>query len=431
MARSGLSVFVPSKDAKYAVYGISHSGSDWQEYKVMELATQDDARRHDRVGQGVGRGLARRRLLLQPVSCAAAGSGEGVDQREPPGVLPPDRHVTVATIGWSTRTPPIRSGFTRSRRPRTNASRSSPSPSAARARTATRSTCAISRRARGTSRRSSRPSPTIRSASSTTSATRCSCRRIAARRTGASCSSIPPARRKPTGRMSCPNAPSRFRAPARPAASCSRPTSKDVTTRAYVHATGRHVRERSGAAGAWRGGRLRRLARRHVRVLHVQLAQRAADHLQVRHRDPHERRLPAVERAGLRPGGVRHDAGVLHEQGRHARADVPGPPQGPAARRQQPDAALRLRRLQRRALADLQRGPPGDSRARGRLCVGEPARRRRVRRVVAPAGHEAAQAERLRRLHRRGRVAHRQQATRRRRGWRFRADRTAGCSSAR
>ena len=35
-----LSVFAPSKDAKYAVYGISRSGSDWQEFKVMELATK-------------------------------------------------------------------------------------------------------------------------------------------------------------------------------------------------------------------------------------------------------------------------------------------------------------------------------------------------------------------------------------------------------
>jgi prolyl oligopeptidase len=35
-----LGVFSPSKDAKYAVYGISRSGSDWQEYKVMELATR-------------------------------------------------------------------------------------------------------------------------------------------------------------------------------------------------------------------------------------------------------------------------------------------------------------------------------------------------------------------------------------------------------
>jgi prolyl oligopeptidase len=35
-----LTTFAPSKDAKYAVYGISRSGSDWQEYKVMELATK-------------------------------------------------------------------------------------------------------------------------------------------------------------------------------------------------------------------------------------------------------------------------------------------------------------------------------------------------------------------------------------------------------
>jgi prolyl oligopeptidase len=35
-----LTVFAPSKDAKYAVYGISRSGSDWQEFKVIELATK-------------------------------------------------------------------------------------------------------------------------------------------------------------------------------------------------------------------------------------------------------------------------------------------------------------------------------------------------------------------------------------------------------
>src|SRR5262245_11797872 len=35
-----LGTFAPSKDAKYAVYGISKSGSDWQEFKVMELATK-------------------------------------------------------------------------------------------------------------------------------------------------------------------------------------------------------------------------------------------------------------------------------------------------------------------------------------------------------------------------------------------------------
>jgi prolyl oligopeptidase len=35
-----LSAFAPSRNAKYAVYGISQSGSDWQEYKVIELATK-------------------------------------------------------------------------------------------------------------------------------------------------------------------------------------------------------------------------------------------------------------------------------------------------------------------------------------------------------------------------------------------------------
>ena len=35
-----LSIFRPSKDAKYAVYGVSKSGSDWQEFHVMDLATK-------------------------------------------------------------------------------------------------------------------------------------------------------------------------------------------------------------------------------------------------------------------------------------------------------------------------------------------------------------------------------------------------------
>jgi prolyl oligopeptidase len=35
-----LSAFAPSKDAAYAVYGTSRSGSDWQQYKVLELATK-------------------------------------------------------------------------------------------------------------------------------------------------------------------------------------------------------------------------------------------------------------------------------------------------------------------------------------------------------------------------------------------------------
>ncbi len=37
---SRLAAFVPSRDAKHAVYGISRSGSDWQELHVMDLATK-------------------------------------------------------------------------------------------------------------------------------------------------------------------------------------------------------------------------------------------------------------------------------------------------------------------------------------------------------------------------------------------------------
>ena len=37
---SQLTVFATSKDAKYAIYGMSRSGSDWQDYKVIELATK-------------------------------------------------------------------------------------------------------------------------------------------------------------------------------------------------------------------------------------------------------------------------------------------------------------------------------------------------------------------------------------------------------
>jgi prolyl oligopeptidase len=35
-----LTTFAPSKDARYAVYGISRSGSDWQQYRVIELVSK-------------------------------------------------------------------------------------------------------------------------------------------------------------------------------------------------------------------------------------------------------------------------------------------------------------------------------------------------------------------------------------------------------
>ncbi len=101
---------------------------------------------HGRLGEGVERRVARRRLLLQPLSRAARRAREGVDQREPPGVLPQARHGAGAGHARLRGSREPRSASTCSIRPRTSASRSSRSPSAAKARTATRCSCAISRR---------------------------------------------------------------------------------------------------------------------------------------------------------------------------------------------------------------------------------------------------------------------------------------------
>ncbi len=74
-----LTVFAPSRDAEYAVYGISRSGSDWQDYKVMELSTKKTL--PDTVEWVKVSGVAwhGRRVLLQPLSRAGQGTGKGVD----------------------------------------------------------------------------------------------------------------------------------------------------------------------------------------------------------------------------------------------------------------------------------------------------------------------------------------------------------------
>ena len=133
--------------------------------------------------------------------------------------------------------------------------------------------------------------------------------------------------------------------------------------------------------------------------------------------------------ARLRPRRLRDHPGLLREQGRDAGPDVPQSQEGDQARRQGPDAPVRLRRVQHPADPSLQRQQPGLDGDGGHLRRAQPPGRRRVRRGVAQGGHEAEEAERLRRLHRRGRVARSRTGTRRHPGWRSRAAPTAACSS--
>ena len=124
------------------------------------------------------------------------------------------------------------------------------------------------------------------------------------------------------------------------------------------------------------------------------------------------RRRPASgsSRRADRPERVRGRAGPLHLARRHAVSVVPGAQaRRPRSRRQPPDAALRLRRFQRQHPAALGAAGGAVPGARRRLRGRDPARRRRVRRIVAPGRHARAQAERLRRFHRGGGMADRRE----------------------
>ena len=303
----------PSKDAKYAVYGISPSGSDWQEYHVMELATKKTLADTLAVGQGLRRRVAGRRVLLQPLSGAGQAKAKAGDQREPSGVLPQGRHAAVAGRAGLRTIPPTRSASTSSTRPTTSGSRSCRSRSAARARTATRCSSAISRAGDKDFKPVSPTSATTASTWSTTSATSCWWR---------------PTRQAPNGRVVLvdPQAAGGGELEGRAAASgpsrCEGVNTaggklfatylKDVTTRAYVHALDGRLENEIALPGPRHGGRLRRRARQHLRVLHVQFAERAADDLPLRHRDEEDQRVPPAEGPRLRPGGVRDQAGLLH-----------------------------------------------------------------------------------------------------------------------
>ncbi len=142
------------------------------------------------------------------------------------------------------------------------------------------------------------------------------------RRTGASCWSIRSSRTRRTGRPILPEKPEPLQGvDAPPAASCSRRISRTSRRAPTSTASTASSRTRSrcrawASAGGFGGNR-----RRHVRVLHLQLAQRAADDLPLRHRDAEEHASSAQPKVpGYDPDAVRDEAGLLHEQGRHARS---------------------------------------------------------------------------------------------------------------
>ena len=318
----------------------------------MELATKKTLADTIEWVKVSGVAWQRRRLLLQPLSRAGEGQGEGVDQREPPGLLPQAsaRRSRRTTLVYEDPANPQR--FHTRRDDRGRAVRDPRrSRSAARARTATRSSCA-------TCRSGEREfTPVIPTIGDDTLRRRRQRRRQAARRdqpqarrTGASCWSIRRSRREANWKTVLPERPEPLESVEHGRRQAVRDLPEGRRRRAPTStASTASSRTRSRCPGLGTRRRLRRPARRHVRVLHVQLAQRAADDLPLRHRDAARARVfRAAEGAGLRPDALRDEAGLLHEQGRHEGADVPRPQEGPEARRQQPDAALRLRRLQHR-----------------------------------------------------------------------------------
>ena len=167
---------------------------------------------------------------------------------------------------------------------------------------------------------------------------------------------------------------------------------KDVTSRAYVHGLdGTLENEIEMPASARR--RLRRQHGRHVALLHVHVVHLPDDRSSAttsrrgRARCSARRRFPVSTPTSTRPS----------RSSSRARTDAKVPmflvhKKGLAARRQQPDADVRLRRLQHRHHARVQLAAHRVARAGLRLRQRQHARRQRVRRGLARRGHEAARS---------------------------------------
>ena len=316
-----LTTFAPSKDAKYAVYGKSPSGSDWQEYHVIELATKktlDDTLEWVKVSSVAWRGDG---FYYSRYPAPDQAQGQGRHQREPPGVLPPGRHAAVAGSSWSIAIRRIPQRFHTVRDDRRRAVRGADGLGARQGQGGQR---AVRPRSRAPATRSSRrSSPTSRDDSFNVVDSVGDKLLVATNKAA------------PNGRVVLidPKQPAEanwkivLRERPEPLDSVSTAGGKlfatymkDVTTRAYVHAWTARSRTRSRCPASARASGFGGKRDEHVRVLHLHLAERSADDLPLRHRARRRRSVfRAAEGPGLRPGGVRDEAGLLHQQGRHAR----------------------------------------------------------------------------------------------------------------
>ena len=133
----------------------------------------------------------------------------------------------------------------------------------------------------------------------------------------------------------------------------------------------RAARHRDGGGSCRTRGRPGHLVR-------VQLAAGAIDRVSLRPGDEAEPALRGRRRRPMDASAVRDGGRVRDVEGRHPRAVFPDGQEEPAARRQQPDDDLRLRRLLGDDAPDLSRGRAGVAGAGRRLGDRQHARRRGV-----------------------------------------------------
>ena len=226
-----LAMFSVSKDGALAVYGLSQGGSDWMEYRVLDVATKQP---RDDVVQWVkvsGAAWAGDGFFYSRYPARDRRQGPVGQERRPPGLLPPRRHAAVGRRAGLRGPGQSRALPHASTSPKTSASPSSPCRIAARARRATPSSTATWRRRTRRSSRSWPRSATTPSRSSTTSA-----RHVPRlhRPQGAQRPRLPvrseDARPSPAGRTCCRNGPEPLDGVAhrRRQAVCELPEGRDV-----------------------------------------------------------------------------------------------------------------------------------------------------------------------------------------------------------